>query len=94
MQIFSQARHPTKTPEINGTETPHTQHRLPHGEVGAEQALSPGDHVSKVDQAERLLAGLIGRHHLLRAGDQAGQVQLSIGQRAGMAGQHSFLATS
>jgi glutathionyl-hydroquinone reductase len=24
MQIFSQARHPTKTPEINGTETPHT----------------------------------------------------------------------
>ena len=64
------------------------QHRLPHGEVGAEQVLSPGDHVSKVDQAERLLAGLIGRHHLLRAGDQAGQVQLSIGQRAGMAGQH------
>ena len=26
-QTFSQARHPTKTREINGTETPHTLHR-------------------------------------------------------------------
>ena len=50
---------------MSGKDKPARLHYMPY----SFRVLSPGDHVSKVDQAERLLAGLIGRHHLLRAGD-------------------------
>ena len=60
-QTFSQARHPTKTREINGTETPHTTQTTAAGNQIIAQSRSAAGHG---DLGIALIIGAFASQHL------------------------------